>query len=112
MPAWDPFCKVMTKSFFSLGFDTNPWTGSPAGIPVFNVDRDTIDKDRGKYLKHLPVPPGVTQSYPYIVKVAGEGEYVVSADGTAQFYSYKYGRWEPRQAIENGDMWSKMFGIA
>lgn len=102
----------MMRTLFSLGFTTNPWTGEPAGIPVFNVSRDTIDKDRGKFLKKLPIPPGMTQSYPYIVKIAGEGEYIVSANGTVQFYSYKYGRWEPPQALENGDLWAKMFGTA
>jgi hypothetical protein len=100
------------RTLFGLGFTTNPWTGSPAGIPVYNVSRDTIDKDRGKFLKRLPIPPGMTQSYPYIVKIAGEGEYVVSANGQVQFYSYKYGRWEPPQALENGDLWGKMFGVA
>lgn len=102
----------MRRSFFSLGVASDPWNGTPGGIPVFNVSRDEIDKDRGKYLKQLPIPPGVTMSYPYIVKIAGEGEYVVSANGTAQFYSYKYGRWEPAQSIENGSMWGKMYGVA
>lgn len=99
------------KSMFSLGISQDYWNGAAAGIPVFAVQRDHIDKDRGKYLKKLPVPPGMTQSYPYIVKIAGEGEYVVSADGSSQFYSYKYGRWEPRQATENNDLWAKMHGV-
>lgn len=100
----------MNRSAFSLGFEANPWVGAPAGIPVYNVNRDTVDKDRGRFLRKLPVPPGMTQSYPYIVKIAGEGEYVVSANGTAQFYSYKYGRWEPPQLIDNNSMWANMFG--
>lgn len=99
------------KSLFRLGIAQDPWFGSAGGIPVFNVARDQVDQDRAKFLKKLPVPPGVTMTYPYIVKIAGEGEYVVSADGSSQFYSYKYGRWEPRQATENGDMWAKMHGV-
>ena len=95
---------------FSLGFEANPWVGAPSGIPVYNMTRAGVDKDRGRILKKLPVPPGMTQSYPYIVKIAGEGEYVVSANGTAQFYSYKYGRWEPPQLIDNNSMWAKMYG--
>jgi hypothetical protein len=110
MPAGHTYRK-MNRSIFSLGFSTDPWKGAQAGIPVYNVNRDTIDKDRGAFLKKLPIPPGMTQSYPYIVKIAGEGEYVVSANGMAQFYSYKYGRWEPPQSIENGSMWGKMFQV-
>lgn len=111
MPSRHSVNEVM-RSMFNLGFTTNPWTGAPAGIPVYNVSRDQVDGDRGKFLKRLPVPQGVTQAYPYIVKIAGEGEYVVSADGSAQFYSYKYGRWEPPQAVENNDLWAEMFGVA
>jgi hypothetical protein len=98
------------RSMFSLGLKSDPWTGNPAGIPVYDVSRDVIDKDRARVLKRLPVPPGRTQSYPYIVKIQGEGEYVVRADGTASFYSYKYGRWEPPQVIDNHSMWNQMFG--
>lgn len=100
----------MMKSMFALGFQTNPWTGAPAGIPIYHMKRAGVDKNRARILRKLPVPPGVTQSYPYIVKIAGEGEYVVSADGTAQFYSYRAGRWEPPQLIDNQSMWAKMFG--
>lgn len=99
----------MSRSQFSLGIASDPW-GAPAGIPVHNISRDGVDQDRAKILRDLPIPPGQTQSYPYIVKIAGEGEYVVSANGMAQFYSYKYGRWEPPQVIDNNSVWAKMFG--
>jgi hypothetical protein len=84
--------------------------GKPGGIPVYNISRDHVDVDRAAVLRRLPVPPGHTQSYPYIVKIAGEGEYVVNADGTATFYSYKYGRWEPPQVVDNNSMVARMFG--
>lgn len=100
----------MNRSAFSLGFNSTPWMGNPGGIPVYSMSREAVDGDR-TILKRLPIPPGMTQSYPYIVKIAGEGEYVVSANGTAQFYSYKYGRWEPPQSIEKGSMWGDMWGV-
>lgn len=98
------------RSLFNLGFERTPWEGDRAGIPVYTMPRDIVDKDRGRILRKLPVPPGMTQTYPYIVKIAGEGEYVVRADGTASFYSYKYGRWEPPEIIDNKSVWNKMFG--
>lgn len=85
--------------------------GTPSGIPIYNVSRAEVDKNRKKYLKQ-PTPPGTTTQYPYIVKVAGEGEYVVNADGTASFYSYKYGRWEPPQRIDTNSFAARMWGDA
>lgn len=82
--------------------------GGVAGIPIYTMSREDVDLDRGAVLKRLPVPPGHTVSYPYIVKVNGVGEYIVQADGTASFYSYKYGGWEPPQAIDNASWWAKI----
>lgn len=87
-----------------------PWNGTAGSIPVFNVSRDRVDHDRARILRRLLNPPGTTVEYPYIVKIAGEGEYVVKADGTAQFYSYRYGRWEPPQVIDNQSLWAKATG--
>lgn len=100
------------RTMFTLGVSSNPWMGQTrnGGIPVYDMERGAIDADRAKILRRLSVPPGMTQPFPYIVKVIGEGEYLVKADGTAQFYSYKYGRWEPPQVIDNKSMWAKMYG--
>lgn len=103
------------KTMFTLGLSAGrvPWDyQGAAGIPIFHMTRDQVDRDRAGVLRRLPVPPGVTVSYPYIVKIAGEGEYVVNADGTANYYSYKYGRWEPPQAVNNKDLYAQMFGVA
>jgi len=87
-----------------------PFQGTGASIPVFNMSRDQIDEDRAAVLRNLMNPPGTAVQYPYIVKIAGEGEYVVKSDGTAQFYSYRYGRWEPPVLIDNQTMWAKATG--
>lgn len=99
---------IRRGGFFGLG--AAPFQGTGGSIPVWNVSRDQVDADRAKILRDLLKPPGTTVTFPYIVKIAGEGEYVVNADGTAQFYSYKYGRWEPPQLIDNQSMWAKATG--
>jgi hypothetical protein len=97
----------MRKSIFHLGTvgDGEPWAGMPSGIPVYYMTREQVDMDRS-ILKKLPTPPGMSVSYPYIVKIDNVGEYVVQADGTASFYSYKYHRWEPPQQIDTKSMWA------
>lgn len=87
----------------------SPFNGTAGTIPVHNITREQVDQDRS-ILRNFPHPPGTVVTYPYIVKIAGEGEYVVKADGTAQFYSYKYGRWEPPEVIDNQSMWARMIG--
>lgn len=87
-----------------------PFQGTGGSIPVWNMTRDQVDQNRAKVLRDLLKPPGTAVVFPYIVKIAGEGEYVVSADGTAQFYSYKYGRWEPPELIDNQSMWAQGTG--
>lgn len=96
---------------FSMGIaDSLPWYGSgPAGIPVYHMRREDVDRDRGNLLTRLPVPPGRTVTYPYMVKIEEEGEYWVRSDGTVSYYSYRAGRWEPPQLIDNRSMWAKMF---
>jgi hypothetical protein len=88
----------------------SPFNGTAGSIPVYKMNRDQVDRDRAAILRSYPHPPGTTITYPYIVKIAGEGEYVVNADGTAQFYNYRYGRWEPPQVIDNNSMWAKATG--
>ncbi len=85
-----------------------PFQGTGGSVPVWNMSRDEVDKDRAAVLRNLMNPPGTAVTFPYIVKIATEGEYVVKADGTAQFYSYKYGRWEPPEVIDNQSLWAKM----
>jgi hypothetical protein len=98
----------MTKrSWFSLGFDGQPWAGMPSGIPVHNLTREQVNADKS-ILTQKFTPPGTVAGFPYIVKINGVGEYVVRADGTASFYSYKYHRWEPSEDIDTQSLWAKM----
>ncbi len=104
----------MNRTMFSLGFaaKTSPWIGAvAAGIPTYDMTRDQVEHDKGHILKSLPVPPKMTVNYPYMVKVTGEGEYWVKADGTSEFNSYKFGRWEPAQVTDNNDLWYQMTHI-
>lgn len=100
------------QSLFTLGFlgARSPFNGGPGSIPVYKTSREEVDRDRARILRNYPHPPGTTVIFPYIVKIANEGEYVVNADGTAQFYSYRYGRWEPPQLIDNQSLWAKATG--
>lgn len=95
------------RTWFSLGFDGHPWAGMPSGIPVLNLTRDQVDADKSILAKKF-TPPGTVAGYPYIVKVKDVGEYVVRADGTASFYSYQYGGWEPAENIDTQSLWAKM----
>jgi hypothetical protein len=102
------------RSLFSMGFahKAAPWMGEPAaGIPTYDMTREEVESDKGHILKRLPVPPGHTLSYPYMVKVTGEGEYWVKSDGTTEFYSYKFGRWEPAEPVDKNDLWYQMTHI-
>ncbi len=101
----------MGRTMFTMGFGNGePWAGMPVGIPVYHMTRAEADRDRG-FLKRLPVPPGIAVQYPYMIKVEGEGEYVVKADGTASYYSYRDGRWEPPQIVENATAWRRTLGL-
>ena len=100
------------RSIFQLGFlgARSPFNGTGGSIPVYNMTRDGVDANRAKVLRNIERPPGTALTFPYVVKIAGEGEYVVSANGTAQFYSYKYGRWEDPVYIDNRSLWAKATG--
>lgn len=95
------------RTLFTLGLNRVPF-GAPSGIPVHNLSRAEVDRNRAHWLRQ-PTPPGMTTQYPYIVKIAGEGEYVVNADGTASFYSYRYGRWEPPQKVDDRSFAARMW---
>lgn len=80
------------RSLFSLGF-RHDWfgMGTPAGTvgpTLWNMTEKKARKYRQQIVNTLPVPPGMTVAYPYIVKVPGYGEYVVNADQTATWFDY------------------------
>lgn len=92
----------MARTIFRMGFEgPSGWDTMPSGIPVYRMTREQVDLNRAGVLRRLPVPPGVTVEYPYMVKIEGEGEYWVKSDGTASFYSYKTQGWEPPELVEN-----------
>lgn len=102
----------MARTIFRMGFGNGePWAGMPAGIPVYRTTRSEVDQDRAAVLTRLPVPPGRTVQYPYVVKIEGEGEYLVRADGTSVFWSIKARRWEPPQPIDNAGFWGRAYGF-
>ena len=103
----------MRRTIFSIGLgaEASPWgRGVASGIPVYDgMSREQVEST-GR-LKLLPVPSAVTVNYPYMVKATGEGEFWVKADGTTQFYSYKYGRWEQPKATDKNDMRYQMWHL-
>lgn len=87
----------MTRSMFSMGFAQNPWLGitSAPGNLVGPLHIDMSEEDIVKHARELlklqPVPQGWVGTYPKIVKVNTSGEFIVYADGTAQYISYGRG---------------------
>lgn len=79
------------RSMFSLGFTENPFRGQGVGPLSFRLTREEIERSGFQALKRIPVPNGWTGTYPYIVKVNTEGEYIVNSDGTAQWLDYHNG---------------------
>lgn len=65
-------------------------------IAVLQVTREEVERNPSLLTK-LPQRQAIT--YPYTVVIDGEGEYLVNADGTAAYYDYRAGRWEPPQGI-------------
>lgn len=94
---------------FRMGIAGEPWFGQPVGPITVTVSREEIDRDPAKVLRKLPVPKGWTGSYPYVVKVDGEGEYLVNADGTVQLWNARQSRWEPPQPFDNQSLFAQMF---
>lgn len=66
--------------------------GDLVGPTHIALTRSQIENGNGSLLKTLPVPKGWTATFPYVVKVNSSGEYMVYADGTAQYTDYKTGR--------------------
>lgn len=92
-----------------MGFDGRPFNGGGVGPLKVRISRSELERDRGAVLKKLPYGPNYAGTYPYIVIVEGEGEYTVSADGTAQFYSYRQQRYEAPVVMDNQSLMAKMF---
>jgi hypothetical protein len=69
-----------------------PSPGQAVGPLTVNLTRAQIEDGNGNLLRAKPVPKGWTTGSPYIVKVGDKGEYVVYADGTAQYIEYGTGR--------------------
>jgi hypothetical protein len=86
----------MGRSIFSMGFRDAPFMGQSPGMImnplVVDKTKEEIEAGGYKVLRDLRLPPGYTGVYPYVVKIKGNGgEYMVYADGTAQYTSYGTG---------------------
>lgn len=88
----------MARSIFSMGFASDPFMGRRAvpGMMVNPIElretREQIEAGGYALLRRLRLPRGYTSVYPYVVKVGGnEGEFMVYADGTAQYTDYGTG---------------------
>lgn len=80
----------MARSMFGMGFQEARgfWAGVHVGPMHWNQTREEIEAQGFRQLRQTPIPKGWTGSYPYIVKVNTTGEYIVNADGTAQYLDY------------------------
>jgi hypothetical protein len=77
---------------FSLGVAADPfWSGKRVGPLFVDQTLEEIAADGYRVLRRPPVPPGYTGTYPFIVKVNTSGEFIVYADGTAQYMDYGRG---------------------
>jgi hypothetical protein len=80
------------NAIFRLGvWSDNFWRGKSVGPTHWNLTKEQIEASNYVQLKKNPIPAGWTGTYPYIVKVGTTGEYIVNADGTAQFLDYVKG---------------------
>jgi hypothetical protein len=89
----------MPRSMFQMGFGGEMFAGQSVGPIHWNLTRDQIENGGLARLKKTPIPKGWTGSYPYIVKVNTTGEYIVNADGSAQYLDYKTGEISERFQI-------------
>lgn len=84
----------MSRSLFSLGFQRDWFSlgtpGTIVGPTLWHMNEKQARENRKTLVNTLPVPPGMTVAYPYIVKVPGFGEYVVNADQTATWFDYAH----------------------
>lgn len=92
----------MGRSIFSLGFSASPWSqglGNPGTLVgplhIDNMTDEEIIRNARELLKLQPVPPGWVGTYPKIVKIGTKGEFIVYADGLAQYISYGRGNVGP-----------------
>lgn len=83
-----------------MGFGGDPFLGqirqAAPGMAILPLTltetKEEIEAGGFKALRNLKLPPGFTGAYPYVVKIGGNtGEYMVYADGTAQFTDYGSG---------------------
>lgn len=86
----------MGRSLFSMGFGGDPFLGQTPGMSLIPLTlsetKEEIEAADYKPLRDLKLPQGYTGAYPYVVKIGGNtGEYMVYADGTAQFTDYGKG---------------------
>jgi hypothetical protein len=83
----------MPRSMFNMGIASSPFQRGQSVGPIFlDMTKEEIERLNYAPLRQTNIPPGWTGSYPYIVKVGQVGEYVVYANGTAQYLNYINGR--------------------
>lgn len=88
----------MGRSFFQMGFGGDPFLGAPTpgmtvGPLTLKETKAEIEAAKYKPLMNLKLPAGYVTAFPYVVKIGGNtGEYLVYADGTAQYSDYGSGR--------------------
>lgn len=86
----------MPRSFFSMGFRSDPFMSQiPGGVsnpPVIDMTYEQIRTQKWRPLRDLRVAPGMVAVFPVVVKLRNnEGEFLVYADGSAQWTSYGSG---------------------
>lgn len=82
-----------------MGFRSGPFMGQQPGmisplpvLPVLNLSYAEIKAQNWKPLRDLRLPPGLVAVYPIVVKLENnEGEFLVYADGSAQWTGYGSG---------------------
>lgn len=89
----------MARSLFSMGFMSDPFSlGNPGGaVGPLHIDltQEEIEQQARQLLRLQPVAPGWVASYPKVIKVKDQGEYIVYADQTAQYMDYRKGNVGP-----------------
>lgn len=82
-----------------MGFRSDPFMGKP-GVPgivslplTLDLTEEQIRADHYRALRDLKVRKGYISVFPVVVKLKNnEGEFLVYADGSAQYTSYTSGR--------------------
>ena len=82
----------MPRSFFSMGFRSDIFMGQGPVLPVLDQTYEQIRAEKWKPLRDLRLPAGLVAVYPIVVKLrSNEGEFLIYADGSAQWTSYGSG---------------------